>query len=415
MPTNKITYYFDIVELALLCAVAFMIPVYVWSVPIIIAVLSTLFLMRPRNYAALKESAKTLGFWAMIFPFVLYLIGIIYSDDTRNAIQNTETALSLLAFPLIATAFRQNSITRKVSFVKMSLVAGVFAIMIYTLVNATLNYTETHNPDVFFYTQLIGSPHHHSYYVLFSLIILTHSIISNHSKHSRLTIALEVIMSLMLVVFIGLLSSKISILILVIYAIYLIVRLILSKTIPKWLSILIAALTIASAPILYSVPMVKYRLDCMVASIKAQHNGIETAYTRNESTTIRIKCMGAAIDVISENWLIGTGQGDVYAEMEVQMQKRMGEQYKGTCSPHNQFLRSFASFGIMGLASLLLLFFAMFRTAIKSRNATMIWWCIICLSFFCIEDMFCIINGVIFFCLFTGIMLLGNRNNGLKG
>ncbi len=412
MVEGKLSYYLDIIELALICSVAFLIPVYVWSTPIIIAVLGLLFLIRPRNYSALKESAKTLGFWAMLFPFALYLVGLTYSDDIITALHNTETALSLLAFPFIATSFRQNSVKKKLEFVEISLIAGVFVIMAYSIIKAAMNYAETQDINSFFYTQLISSPHHHSYYVLFSLIIITHSIINSQS--GKLLLSLKIIASLILVVFIGLLSSKITILILLVYTLYFIVKLIFSKRIPKWISILVAALTIASVPAFYSLPMVKYRLDFMIESIKAQNDKVENAYMRNESTTIRIRCIGSALDVISENWLIGTGHGDVYAEMQKKMKKRLGNGYEGTCSPHNQFLRSFASFGIMGLVSLLLLFFVMFRKAIKSRNGTMIWWCIICLCFFCIEDMLSIINGVIFFCLFTGIMLLGNKN-GLKG
>ncbi|MBO4873815.1 MAG: O-antigen ligase family protein [Bacteroidales bacterium] len=407
METDRLTYYLDILEIALICSVAFLIPVYVWYAPVVIAILGLLFLIRPRNYSALKDSAKTLGFWAMLFPFALYLIGLTYSEDITSALHNTETALSLLAFPFIATSFRQNHIEKKLQLVEISLIAGVFVIMAYSIIKAAMNYAETQDINAFFYTQLIASPHHHSYYVLFSLIILTHSIINSHSN--KLLLALKIIVSLILVAFIGMLSSKITILILIVYALYIIVRLILSKRVPKWLSILVAALTIATAPALYSIPMVKYRIDSMFASIKAQHDGIETAYTRNESTTIRIKCMESATELISENWLIGTGQGDVYAEMEKKMKLRMGDNYQGTCSPHNQFLRTFASFGIMGIASLLLLFFAMFRKAIMSRNSAMVWWCIITLCFFCIEDMLSIINGVIFFCLFTGIMLMGKK------
>ncbi|MBO7652467.1 MAG: O-antigen ligase family protein [Bacteroidales bacterium] len=412
MVEGKLSYYLDIIELALICSVAFLIPVYVWSTPIIIAVLGLLFLIRPRNYSALKESAKTLGFWAMLFPFALYLVGLTYSDDIITALHNTETALSLLAFPFIATSFRQNSVKKKLEFVEISLICGVFTIMTFCIIRAAMNYEVSHDVNEFFYTQLLASPHHHSYYVLFSLIIITHSIINSQS--GKLLLSLKIIASLILVVFIGLLSSKITILILLVYTLYFIVRLIFSKRIPKWISILVAALSIASVPAFYSLPMVKYRLDFMIESIKAQHDKVENAYMRNESTTIRIRCIGSALDVISENWLIGTGHGDVYAEMQKKMKKRLGNGYEGTCSPHNQFLRSFASFGIMGLVSLLLLFFVMFRKAIKSRNGTMIWWCIICLCFFCIEDMLSIINGVIFFCLFTGIMLLGNKN-GLKG
>ncbi len=414
MKSEKLSYYLDIIELVLICSVTFLIPVYVWYSPIIIAILGLLFLIRPRNYSALKESSKTLGFWAMLFPFALYLIGLTYSDDIITALHNTETALSLFAFPFISIAFRLNRIEKKLRIISCSLIAGIFSIMIFSIINAYGNYTETNNTDVFFYTDLINSPHHHSYYAIFAIIIITQDILRNRLKYSKFFIIFEISMTLVMIAFIGMLSSKITILLLAIYTIYLIVRLIISKRVPKWLSILVAVMAIVSVPAFYSIPMVKYRINNMMDSIKAQHDGVETVRTRNESTTIRIKCMESTVEVISENWLIGTGEGDVYAELQKKMRQRMGDDYEGTCASHNQFLRSFASFGILGIVSLLLLFFAMFRTAIKSRNSAMIWWCIICLSFFCIEDMFCIINGVIFFCLFTGIMLLGNKN-GLKG
>lgn len=409
MDTTKSSYYLDLLEVVLLGIIVFLIPVHVFLTPIPIATLCFLFLVRPRNYKALRESARTLGFWAMLIPFLLYLIGLSYSDDITTALHNTETALSLLTFPLIATAFRLNGIERKLSILNISLIAGIFAIMIFSIINACGNYMETHNTDVFFYTQLLSSPHHHSYYAMFAVIIITQDILRNRQLHSKGYIAIEIATALIMVVFIGMLSSKITILLLAIYAMYLIVRMVLSKRIPKWLSILVAVLTIASIPAIYSLPMVKYRIVSMLDSLKAQHDGVETVRTRNESTTIRIKCMESAVDVISENWLIGTGEGDVYAELQKKMKLRMGDDYEGTCASHNQFLRSFASFGIMGIASLLLLFFAMFRKAIKMCNGTMIWWCIITFCFFCIEDMFCIINGIIFFCLFTGIMLMGRK------
>lgn len=411
MKSEKLSYYLDIIELVLICSVTFLIPVYVWYSPIIIAILGLLFLIRPRNYSALKESSKTLGFWAMLFPFALYLIGLTYSDDIITALHNTETALSLFAFPFISIAFRLNRIEKKLRIISCSLIAGIFSIMIFSIINAYGNYTETNNTDVFFYTDLINSPHHHSYYAIFAIIIITQDILRNRLKYSKFFIIFEISMTLVMIAFIGMLSSKITILLLAIYTIYLIVRLIISKRVPKWLSILVAVMAIVSVPAFYSIPMVKYRINNMMDSIKAQHDGVETVRTRNESTTIRIKCMESTVEVISENWLIGTGEGDVYAELQKKMRQRMGDDYEGTCASHNQFLRSFASFGILGIVSLLLLFFAMFRKAIKARNGTMIWWCIITLCFFCIEDMFCIINGIIFFCLFTSIMLLDNEEN----
>lgn len=414
MATNTVTYYLNRIEMFLLCAVAFLIPVHVDSSPIIIAMLVLLFLIKPGNMKALKESVRTTGFWAMIIPFVLYLIGILYSDDTNTALHNTETALSLMVFPLIATSFRQNDITKKTKLIEISLIAGILTIMTISIAKAAISYAEIQNSDVFFYTQLLSSPHHHSYYALFAVIVLTQVLLCNWDKLSKWAIAANITLALIVIVFIGMLSSKITILLLGVYVIYLIIKLILSKSVPKWLSVILAIATIAAIPAFFSLPMVKYRIDNMMDSIRAHRNGVETVRTRNESTTIRIKCMSSAMEVISENWLYGTGQGDVYAEMQKQMKKRMGEDYEGTCSPHNQFLRSFASFGIIGIASLIFLFIVMFKKAIKSRNGTIIWWCIITLCFFCIEDMLCIINGIIFFCMFTGIMLLGNRNEELQ-
>ncbi|MBR5982969.1 MAG: O-antigen ligase family protein [Bacteroidales bacterium] len=415
MEAKKSTYYLDMLEIVLLCAVAFLIPVHIEYTSLIIAALGLMFLVRPRNYKALCESAHTLGFWAMIIPFALYLIGLIYSEDLNTALHNTETALSLLAFPFIATAFRQNGIEKKLDLIYLSLIAGILIIMTFSIINAYDNYVETQNINAFFYTYLLRSPHHHSYYAIFAVILLAENIMLGNWKQRKLLIISEIVLIIANVGFICLLSSKITILILSIYALYIIIRMLLSKRIPKWLSITTTLCIIVLSLAITTIPMVKYRIDCMIASVKAQHDGEETIHTRTESTTIRIKCMASALDVISENWLIGTGQGDIYAEMQKKMKLRMGENYEGTCATHNQFLRSFASFGIMGITSLLLLFFAMFRKAIKSRKGTMIWWCIITFCFFCIEDMFCIINGIIFFCMFTGILLIGRMDNEIKG
>ena len=58
MVEGKLSYYLDIIELALICSVAFLIPVYVWSTPIIIAVLGLLFLFA---HSELPLSAAVTG------------------------------------------------------------------------------------------------------------------------------------------------------------------------------------------------------------------------------------------------------------------------------------------------------------------------------------------------------------------
>lgn len=404
---KNFAYYLDRLEILLLGAIALLIPIYVRFTPPIIAALSILFFVRPRNYIALKQSVKNIGFWAMLIPFLLYLIGITYSEDVATALRNTETTLSLLAFPFIATSYRQNEMHNKERLVKMAFVIGVIIVMSFCTIRGLVYYSKTGNNSHLFYTGLLPSPHHHSYYVLMSLFILVCNLFEIEWRTNKCEVAVEIVLSILMVGFIGLLSSKITILLLIAFAIYIIVRMLFSKKIHKAISIATLICFIALAPVMYSIPMVKFRFDSMITSIKAKISGEENSRIKHESTTIRMKCIGASFDVISENVLFGTGQGDVYAELEKKMKQRVGENYNGTCSSHNQFLRTFASFGIPGIASLLLLFGVMFYRSFKQRNHLMIIWAFACTIFFCVEDMFCIINGIIFFSLFTSLFLIG--------
>lgn len=404
---NKIAYYLDWLEMILLCATALLVPLYVKFTPPLIAALSLLFLVRARNYTALKQSARNIGFWAMLFPFFLYLIGITYSEDIATALKNTETTLSLLAFPLIATSYRQNGIRQKEHLLRMSFVLGVIIVMSICSVRGLMQFAHTGDNSHLFYTGLLPSPHHHSYYVLFALFILVCNLFDLEWKSNKCIVAIEIVSSILMALFIGLLSSKITILLLIAFAIYIIVRMLLSKSIHKAISIATLICFVAIVPALYSIPMVKFRFDSMITSIKAKISGEETRRTKTESTTIRLKCIEASFDVISENILFGTGQGDVYAELEKKMKQRVGDDYDGTCSSHNQFLRTFASFGIPGIASLLLLFAVLFYNAFKQKDHLMILWAFACTIFFCVEDMLCIINGIIFFSLFTSMFLIG--------
>ncbi len=406
MKQNSTAYYFDLLEIILLCTISFLIPVYVFYVPIFIVILSVLFFVRKRNYSALKNSTKNTAFWAMLFPFALYLLGLTYSEDISTALKNTETALSLLAFPFIATAFGQNKIENKVKIIKTVFITGVFVVMTFSIIRAGFTYIDTQKSDDFFYSSLINSPHHHSYYVLFSLMIIVEWISKLKWKENKSKVICGIFSAICMIVFIVMLSSKITILLLCGYLLYLTIKMLFSKKIRKIVSIPIFVCFLAVIPIMYFTPMLNYRFEAMITSLKSYKSGEETARTKTESTTIRLKCLKSAIEIIKDNYLFGTGQGDVYAEMEKEVHKYTDENYNGTCAPHNQFLRSFASFGILGIASMLLLFGVMIYKSIKLHNNLMILWTIISIIFFCIEDMFCIINGIVFFSLFTSIFFI---------
>ncbi|MCF0206724.1 MAG: O-antigen ligase family protein, partial [Bacteroidales bacterium] len=399
------TYYIDWLEIAVLCYVAFFIPFDVYLTPLPIAVLGIFFFGRKRNYAAVWNNMKKLSFWVLILPFVLYLTGIFLSEDKHLALKNTETALSLFAFPFIATSFSLNNAKYKERLVFGSFVTGIIAIMAIRLAKAFARYFETNNINLLFYSDLIDSPHHHSYYVFFAIVVFAFFVANYKKGDSRLLLAASLVCMALMVVFLGFLAAKVTLLTFALFIFYLVVKVVMSKRIPKFVSVPIAVCAILLLPVLYSTPMVKYRVNNMLESLERNKKGDVDKYLKRESTSIRIAAFMSACDLISENFVFGTGQGDVIACMKEKMQERVGEDYSGTCAPHNQFLRSFASFGILGFLFDVLLFVVMFRLSIRSKDKVFLWWTISTLIFFVTEDMLCIINGIVFFSMFTAFFL----------
>lgn len=389
--------------------VAFLIPVHVRTTPILIGILLVFFLIKRQNYSYLKSAVKTIHFWVLIIPFALYLMGLTYSQDIDEALRNTETALSLVIFPFLAVSLEQNRIKHKITLIECSFIAGVFTIMLYSLAVALINYIDNHDPQVFFYSGLISSPHHHSYYVLFAFIIIIHKTLKLSWQKSKKQVIIALLLALITLGFLVVLSSKITLLLVVLYIFAVCIKMAITKRIGKLTSAFMLIFFLLSLPAIYQIPEVRHRFDAMIVSLETTEKNVRA--DKEDSTTIRLKSLETTIKVIKENFWYGTGQGDLDATMRNEMKSLMPADYDRTFAPHNQFLRSFASFGICGLLSLLLLFGTMLAKSIRQRNCLFVIWTVISIAFFCIEDMLCIINGIIFFSFFSSIFLLTNNKN----
>jgi O-antigen ligase len=142
--------------------------------------------------------------------------------------------------------------------------------------------------------------------------------------------------------------------------------------------------------------------------LNAEHQLIETKLdtTTKESNQVRILIWKASADIIKNNFLIGTGTGDVKDElMRTYKEKGMTGAFEHNLNAHNQFIQTFIALGVPGIVGLLSLFISGIWSGIKKRKWVFIFFMIITLLNFIPESMLEVQTGVIFFAFFNSLLL----------
>jgi len=109
-----------------------------------------------------------------------------------------------------------------------------------------------------------------------------------------------------------------------------------------------------------------------------------------------------ASEAIADHWLIGVGPGKIYEVLDEYYKKHnfnfaLNEHY----NPHNQFLHSFLTLGIVGFFVLASIYFLAFKQAIQKTDMV---WCLFMIGFtlFSMSESTLAVNkGIIFFVFFT--------------
>ncbi|MBX7181962.1 MAG: O-antigen ligase family protein [Bacteroidia bacterium] len=130
-----------------------------------------------------------------------------------------------------------------------------------------------------------------------------------------------------------------------------------------------------------------------------------------DSNRMRTQIYQASIEVAKENWLFGVGCGDVMDELENYYQRlNLRIPAERTYNPHNQFLQTTISNGILGLILLLTMFMGGFWAGIKYQSPVFLSFLFICFVHFMFESMLERQNGIYFFC-FIYLLLLPSKSS----
>lgn len=399
----------DKIELFLLCFTVFAIPVHIKITSISIGFLMVIALLKKENYREFAKIYKNKKVLILIFPYFLFILGLINTKHISEGMTQVEIVTSLLLFPIIFTSFKSNKVKYRTEFIQSFFILGVITAYLICLSVAVPAYIGSKDFNVFFYTSfshVIKGPHHLSYCVIFVIVILMSSLLKKTPLFitKKENTAIKIILCLIAILFLFQLSSKATILLFVSITALVFIYVIAKKIIPLKYSLPAIIVVILISIVAFSNPKINSRFKNLTIAVTHRK---DVDLRSHESTAMRIAAFKAGTGIIKENFWTGVGTGDFsYAMNSYYKAHNYQGAYINNISPHNQFIRSFVMQGVFGFLSVVLMFVMMFYIAIKEKHFLLLLWSIIMLVLFNVEDIFGIQDGIVFFCFYTSYLVL---------
>jgi O-antigen ligase len=128
--------------------------------------------------------------------------------------------------------------------------------------------------------------------------------------------------------------------------------------------------------------------------------------------TLRLAIFKCATSIIRENFVFGTGVGDVMADLEAVYRKvdfKFG--YNNAYDPHNQYLRVCLGTGFLGLVLFLTGLIAVLIRALRSRDWLIVGVMMVYCASFLFESILNRHNGIIFYAFINSVLIFGEYNS----
>lgn len=123
------------------------------------------------------------------------------------------------------------------------------------------------------------------------------------------------------------------------------------------------------------------------------------------STQARIYAFKTSIEIISENFWLGVGTGDIDPVTNSTYKENGYEgALKRKLNAHNQFLQTFGALGLFGFLSLVLIFVGLWFLGVTQKNELIIFFTTLCFLFALTESFLETQAGIVFFSFFSLIL-----------
>lgn len=337
--------------------IAFMLPVWGKLIPTIIVIfilnwlLSGDYLKTVPVLFSVKSRRNTLLFSCI---YLLYVIGLLYTTDFTYAWFDLEVKLSLLIFPLIFSTADVGFLDSK--WLRLMMLVYIAGCILGSFLLLGHGYTlwEQDIPGAFYYMKLSWyfHPSYFAMYVDFAMAFIVLELLKKFSSISPVTRIIYYLLLAYFFVFIFLLSSKMGLVCMVIIAVLTSAELVFRKRkMVPGLALIIMFLLIAWGGLHFFKGT-----SIRVSRSSATLTGTVADTVKSKSTSDRVDIWKIAVQIIKSNPWIGVGTGDVKDQLiEQYKEKNIEHALEFRLNAHNQYLQTFVTLGLPGIAALLLM------------------------------------------------------------
>ncbi len=346
---------------------------YVNSWAIIIMTLTWLF---TADYSSIVNSLKERKLsYFFLFYFLWLAIGLLYTDNMANGIKDLTLKLSFLIFPFVLF-FNKRIDQHFLRGVIRVFYYTLFFVSIYMLIMAWIAFLNAGDGDLTeamshftyeIFAKSIGiQPIYLSMYMVFSFFAVIWDFFIDPriglTKSGRVMAQIWAFHFFMMVI---LLSSRMELLVLLFIS-FVGIAFYTGYEKKSWRKAIVKMLVLFSATVflLGVIPINKARYTEMV--------DVNEDYKENKwgGRSIRIHKWLNTLELIADQPLLGTGAGDMQDELQkVYSKNKFDIAYNYRFNPHNQYLQTWASSGLIALFLLFGVLLLSFIYAINSRNA----------------------------------------------
>jgi len=391
--------------------IAFMLPVWGKLLPTIIVIfilnwlLSGDYLKTVPALFSSKSRRNTLLFASI---YLLYVIGLLYTTNFTYAWFDLEVKLSLLIFPVIFSTADVGFLDSKRLRLMMLVYTAGCVLGSLLMLGHGLTLWERDIPGAFYYMKLSWyfHPSYFAMYVDFAMVFLVLELLEKFSSLSSGTKIIYYLLLTYFFVFIFLLSSKMGLVCMVIIAVLTSAELVFRKRkMVPGLALIIMFLLIAWGGLHFFKGT-----SIRVSRSSATLTGTVADTVKSKSTSDRIDIWKTAGGIIRSNLLIGVGTGDVKdALLEQYREKNVAEALEFKLNAHNQYLQTFMTLGLPGIAALLLMLILPMLAAFRRGNYLYFVFIILFAVNILVESMFETQAGVVWYAFFNIILFSVNR------
>ncbi|MBI3502698.1 MAG: O-antigen ligase family protein [Bacteroidetes bacterium] len=351
-------------------------------------------------------------FFLLIFFYLLHVIGMIYTENISEGLFDLEVKFSLLLFPILILSdkenFQKNHRIIFFAFVLGNIVAALscFIFNIY--------WSLRYNVDYFYYSNftLFLHPSYASMYAIFSICIIIYfrfykvksESYKNFLQKSFSKKWFSVIFILVLLAYVFNLGSRTGI-----AAVIIVTGTIISYyfILYKRVILFFVFATVIFCGTIYTLNKFP-RFAPVIEFLKTPLDSVNVS--SRENVVVRYFIIKESLELIRGNFLFGIGTGDIKQELIKKYQEKKNTlAIEENLNPHNQFIETFATLGILGEVSLLMMIFIPFYSSTYGKNIFTISFILLIIINFLFESMLNTQAGVVFFAFFNS--LLSNTKN----